>query len=471
MEINTSTKREKIKKRRKIVLGVLIGYIAVMLIGYLGISYYFSSHFFEGTKINGTDSSRKTIAEVKEDIIEKIDAYALKIELRGGGVETIKAPDVKLAYIDDHRVDELMEAQNQYKWLLSFSDDNKHEFAAGTTYEKELVGTNMEEMSCFQEGNIEKPQDAYIEDNGETYEIIPEVEGNELNWDKAHGAIIEALDIGATEISFEELECYERPNIFKDDETLNKELEILNRLTATNITYDFGDERLEVIDRATVQSWLVEGEGGEWSIDPDSLNAFVLDMARKYDTFGLKREFKTYRGSTISLTGGDYGWCIDKGKTAEALMIAINEGRSEVIEPVWLYSAQSKGVNDIGGTYVEISIAEQRMWCYKDGKVIVDTPIVTGNPSRGNATPTGGCWAVDAKKRDAVLTGEGYASPVTYWMPFNGNVGIHDADRWRSSYGGSIYLTDGSHGCINTPYRNAEKIFNNIQIGTPVIVY
>lgn len=111
------------------------------------------------------------------------------------------------------------------------------------------------------------------------------------------------------------------------------------------------------------------------------------------------------------------------------------------------------------------------MWCYKDGQQIVDTPVVTGNVSRGFDTPSNGVWAIDAKKQDAILEGEGYASPVTFWLPFNGNVGIHDADRWRSEYGGEIYKTNGSHGCVNTPYENAEKIFNAVDIGTAVVVY
>ena len=123
----------------------------------------------------------------------------------------------------------------------------------------------------------------------------------------------------------------------------------------------------------------------------------------------------------------------------------------------------------IGYTYVEICISQQRMWCYQDGNVIVDTPVVTGNPNKGNATPSGGVWAIDAKKRDAVLTGEGYTAPVSYWMPFNGNVGIHDMERY--AFGGTIYLSNGSHGCINTPYDQAEIIYNTVSIGTPVIVY
>ena len=69
-----------------------------------------------------------------------------------------------------------------------------------------------------------------------------------------------------------------------------------------------------------------------------------------------------------------------------------------------------------------------------------------------------------------MLRGQGYASPVKYWMPFYGNYGIHDAS-WRSSFGGDIYLTNGSHGCVNTPRDAMQVIFENVEKGTPVVLY
>lgn len=106
-----------------------------------------------------------------------------------------------------------------------------------------------------------------------------------------------------------------------------------------------------------------------------------------------------------------------------------------------------------------------------DGTCIVDTPVVTGTKGVSDReTPSGGVWAIDAKMVDYYLVGQGYNTHVDYWMPFNGNVGIHDAS-WRDSFGGSIYLTNGSHGCVNTPYKAAKKIYENVSIGTPVIVY
>ena len=94
---------------------------------------------------------------------------------------------------------------------------------------------------------------------------------------------------------------------------------------------------------------------------------------------------------------------------------------------------------------------------------------MSGNVSRGHTTPAG-LYSLTYKQRDAVLKGEGYASPVKYWMPFNGGVGLHDAT-WRSTFGGTIYKTGGSHGCINLPYSAAQKIFAQLKTGDPVLVY
>ena len=74
------------------------------------------------------------------------------------------------------------------------------------------------------------------------------------------------------------------------------------------------------------------------------------------------------------------------------------------------------------------------------------------------------------KQRRRILRGPGYASFVNYWMPVNGNIGLHDAT-WRKEFGGEIYKTSGSHGCINLPYEKAEKIFEKAEVGLPVIMY
>ena len=114
-------------------------------------------------------------------------------------------------------------------------------------------------------------------------------------------------------------------------------------------------------------------------------------------------------------------------------------------------------------------MTQQHLWYYKDGALVADGDVVTGNKALNHSTPVG-TYRITYKEKNATLKGEDYESKVTYWMPFNGNIGVHDAI-WRDKFGGQIYLTNGSHGCVNAPYALAEKIFNNIEAGIPVICY
>jgi len=151
------------------------------------------------------------------------------------------------------------------------------------------------------------------------------------------------------------------------------------------------------------------------------------------------------------------------------LIEIIKAGQTIAKEPTYIQKGMTHEVNDIGKTYVEINLTKQHMWFYKNGTLIADTDVVTGNTSLKRGTPAG-VYSLKYKVRNANLSGEGYSTPVEVFMPFNGNIGIHDAS-WKKAFGGSIYLTNGSHGCINTPPSVAKKIFNNIDANTPVICY
>lgn len=124
---------------------------------------------------------------------------------------------------------------------------------------------------------------------------------------------------------------------------------------------------------------------------------------------------------------------------------------------------------DVGDTYIEIDISDQHMWYIVKGDVYVSTPVVTGNYDSMD-TPKG-VFSIRNKATDVSLVGSGYVSFVEYWMAFIGSsYGIHDAS-WRSSFGGSIYKGNGSHGCVNTPYDAVRKIYNHVSVGTPVVIH
>jgi lipoprotein-anchoring transpeptidase ErfK/SrfK len=119
------------------------------------------------------------------------------------------------------------------------------------------------------------------------------------------------------------------------------------------------------------------------------------------------------------------------------------------------------------GTYADVNLTTQHMFFVKDGVKVLECDIVSGAPYM--ATPTG-TFRLYGKTSPAVLVGADYRTPVTYWMPFNGGVGFHDAN-WQPWFGGNRYLNNGSHGCINMPFDKAKELYSYISIGDTVKVH
>lgn len=216
------------KKIIKITLGVLAGYFLIMMIGYMGVVFYFSNHFQKGTTINGISCENKTVEQVKQQIQKQIGDYKLKIKEKDGKTETISAVQVELSYVDDQKVEELLDMQNPWRWMKELSKKKTYKMETTTTYNEELLEEVLDELSCFQKENIIAPQDAYIKREGEEYVIVPEVEGTTLKEEVVEKAVKEAIQKGDTEIDLEELECYEKPSLYQKDASLLRELEEKN---------------------------------------------------------------------------------------------------------------------------------------------------------------------------------------------------------------------------------------------------
>ena len=227
-------------------------------------------------------------------------------------------------------------------------------------------------------------------------------------------------------------------------------------------------EQKEVLDGATVSSWL-HVDGFEVKLDTSQVENYVAALRKKYDTIFRSRTFMTSYGKEITIDGGDYGWWMNYDQEAKELEEMIENGESGERTPVYYQTAASYGTPDYGNTYVEINLTAQHLFFYQDGQLMMESDFVSGNSAKGYDTPAG-VYSITYKQRDATLKGENYETPVSYWMPFNRNIGMHDAS-WRSDFGGTIYKTKGSHGCINMPPAKAQEMYGYVQKGTPVICY
>lgn len=463
------------KKSRKVLFGIAGGIAACLLLGYVSLAVYYHDRFYPGTVIKDNSFGGKKVEDVKEILKKSSKDYVLTIKEKEDKTELISGEAIKLQYKDDRELDEVKEKQNSWLWPIQIFQDKIYMVSMEHSYDEASFTQAVNQLACMQDANMTPPQDARLEDDDTAYQIVPEVEGTALDKEKTTEVIKKAVDERRTEVSLTDEDCYLKPTVLQSDEELAKEAEKLNKITATQITVNFGNGT-ETVTRDMLKSWLVKGEDGTYTFDVNLVKPVVIGWSEKYNTYGKPRDFKTSGGGTVRLTTGDYGWRVWQDKTTDALIAALNAGQSGELEPTWLYKGQTHEGNDINGTYVEISIDQQRMWFYKNGTCLVDTPVVTGNPNKGHGTPKGGVWRLKDKASPFTLVGKkpdgsiDYEEPVNYWMPFNGGVGIHDLTK-RSSFGGDIYLTNGSHGCINTPLDNVRTIYENIEVNTPIVVY
>ncbi|MBZ9685660.1 L,D-transpeptidase/peptidoglycan binding protein [Clostridium estertheticum] len=466
-EVEKSTKRS-IKKRKKIVLGIIIS-ICTLLIIYFGMAIYFMNHFYFGSTINRISVSGKSVEAVNEQMASEIQKYQLNIKERGGINEQITGEEIGLKYDMNGEFKEFKDKQNPYKWISVVFNTKDSKMIVGVKYDKDLLKEHVNKLSCFDSSKVIEPKNAgykYI-DNG--YVIVDEVIGNKGDKDILYKNAIDAITKGETTIDLESINYYVKPQYTSKSPKVVATRDKLNKYVSSKITYIFGGDK-EILDGSTINKWVTVDENSEVTFNEKQVEIYMDVLASEYNTVAKTRNFVSSSGKVINIGGGSYGFAINKVKETQDLISMIMEGKSIEREPAYYQTALSRGKDDIGNTYVEIDLSRQHLWFYKNGVLITQGDVVTGNDGSDKTRTPVGIYMINYKERNATLKGEDYAAPVNYWLPFNGGIGIHDAS-WRDKFGGVLYKTGGSHGCINSPYDVAKTIFNNIEAGTPVVCY
>jgi len=474
--MNEKQPRSRKKKPFPVKAVAIVAAVLVVCAG-SGSGYYvyqaqqYNRVFFPNTVINGMDVSQKTVDQVKEMIASGIQGYSLVLKERGGDTEEIFGAEIDLKSEFDGSLENYLAAQEPMKWFSHRSKKTEYEIPTMIAYDKTKLSEKIDGLVCLREDYAKAPVDAYMSEYqpGIGFSIIPEEQGNLLKKDVLTEGVVHAIDNLSKELDLEELDAYEKPEITSDHEGLQALADKLNRYVNMTVTYQFGDSR-ETLGGDVISQWISVGaDGTTVLLDRDQVAAYVKGLALKYDTAYKSKTLNTSYGKTVTISKGFYGWKINQGEETTQLYDIIQSGESQTREPVYSQKANSHGANDYGNTYVEINLTAQHLFFYKDGKLVIESDFVSGNHAKGYDTPSG-AYPLTYKQKDATLKGENYRTPVSYWMPFNGNIGMHDA-KWRSSFGGQIYMTNGSHGCVNLPPSVAKVIFQNISTGDPVLCY
>lgn len=271
---------------------------------------------------------------------------------------------------------------------------------------------------------------------------------------------------------FKDASAYAVPDAVSCAAGYSKKYSSTNRSAPFDMAIWF-DGGYSFLTRDMTAKWRIETPIGQYIWNEAGMSEYLEGIASVYNKEG-PLDFMTHDDRVINLRSEFKGRMLDIKGTIEEIKRKAVEG-TYFADPVWNIPDEEY-INGIYRplNYVEVDIKAQHVYFYKDGEMIFDTDCVSGTANSYRESDPG-IFRIKAKRSPSVLRGPNedgtmYESHVTYWMPYNAGEGLHDAS-WRGSFGGSIYLYSGSHGCINLPIPSAKFIYEHVSVGTPVIVY
>lgn len=467
------TRNEKRNSRSRTRVGVivLLGLLVVLVGGYAVRSTYYAQRFLPKTVVNGVKIDNLTVDEANKKITHELSESPFIIKVDNKNWKEIQRKDLGWQNNYQTGLTEMQKKQNPFSWGMQLVSAADTEDVDGNTLDEnklnavgEAVRGEITQMNTTRTAT----ENATVTHTNEGFEIVPEKQGTTIDVDAAVAAFKEAAKTGKQTINF--TDYLSKPTITKNDESLKKTMDKMNAIAKIKANYSINGQNFQ-IPTADINDWLID-DNGTLSLDQAKVTTYVSSLGEKYNTKTNSTEFNSTRRGKVSVPAGTYSWTINTPEEVTALTNQILEGKDFTRSPI-VTGATTADKPLVDKTYIEVDLQNQHMWYYKDGKVALETDIVSGKPT--SPTPPGVDY-VWSKEKNKTLKGKNddgtdYASPVNFWMPIDWTgVGLHDSD-WQPAYGGELWKTRGSHGCVNTPPDVMAKLFDMVEVGTPVLVF
>lgn len=461
------------KYKRSILIGV-VAIIALAVIYAEGLQYY-TTNFFPETYINGINYGNTS----RDSVWSYVEGIKPQVQIDVAGQDdshfTFALADISEEYVfaDESAI---AEGAGSDIWAWPIHCLGRRDITAKVV----LNITNKEVKDyldkAYAKMDIIEPQDAYVEGydkSKKSFTVVEEVYGNKPDTQLVADIIMQKLEEmdttveGSIDVDLIAAGAIEKPSVTSDDKELNDVVAKANKYLKSDITYNWNGSEVHIpVD--TIASW-VSIDGTEVTLDEAAIKKYLNGLAEEYDTYEKAGSFKTADGRVKSIPRRLFGFKADIGKEAGRLAEQIEKGASVTLDVYSRNKGYVIGSNDWGNSYVEVDMTAQVLYLWVDGNQVLSTPVVTGDMATGCNSPEG-IFGVKYKKTETVLRGATWNDFVYYWMPYWKNYGMHDAT-WRDQFGGEIYKTSGSHGCVNIPLEAAGVVFNTVDTGFPVICY
>jgi len=466
-------------KHKKLItwLSIILGLIVFI---YVAVSFYFMDRFLPNTWIYGVYATGRSAEAVAAEANAGVRYPDIRIRWTDGSESVIDPASVDFNVDLSKGVYNIKARENAFLWPKAML----HSVYVGDemviSYNSDKLRSEFEKLDVVRKEKEDTPVYKIVFDPVTGYGISDNHCGR-INLDKVLAVLNQKLSEGTTLLILDDTFYLDEP-YSNEEKALQAEWDELSGFLTTDLVYDMGAEKISF--DPSVMSFLILSENGrpvrddsgEYIIDDEAVEKWVDDLCTAYNTYGLDRQFEASNGKTVTIPAfySTYGTELDRNAELKYLneMLRsdqLRDGEADIHIPRYTHEATFRGLNDIGDTYVEVDLSDQYMYYYKNGELIIETDIVSGDIPKGWTTPRG-VFAINGKYTDTYLYGRDYIDFVSYWMPYFRGYGLHDSD-WRDEWGGDIYTYDGSHGCINMCKDAARTVYENIEIGTPVVVY
>ncbi|EJQ37804.1 hypothetical protein IEC_02332 [Bacillus toyonensis] len=448
-----------------------VGIIA-LLVG--GVSYYQVTHFNSNVTINETKVGGMSADQAIQKL--KTSGLANKVYVDQQQILDEKETKTELTEKDLPQVKKLLKSQ----WTFFPSSKEKNYSVLpkkADQYRSETMKKLVEEKLVSMNKELKAPQDAMAKLEQGKIVISKSVDGKQYDVT----SLLKDYDKQKYKSEIHLKSTYIQP-IKEDDPIIKKEEQALQNLLGQSVEYKVQNEVYPLKAKDLIQNASMSKDM-KVTIDASDIKKKITEINNAKSTLNKNFSFKTHSGSVISVKGQGYGWALDVEKETKQVQQAFEKGEKSLsASNIHGNGWEKEGIgyettanNGIGDTYAEVSIADQQIWIYKDGKLAVTTNVVTGKHSTSEDTSPG-VWYVLYKRTPYTLKGSAvgkadYAVKVDYWVPFtNSGQGFHDAG-WRTNWANNAYLTGGSGGCVNLLPNVAKTVYDNLNTYDPVIVY
>ena len=465
----------------------LICILGILLVVYIGVSVYFSSHFLPNTTVNGDNVSGMAHEELASRITNAGMSY--QTHVTGDGVDLqIGGKEIGVNYDGAAYAQAAAKQYSGWAWPVDVFQSRELKVDQGVTLDEGLLAKAIDPAVENVNQNATPPTNASIQYDATSGKFVETKDalGTQVNRDAVIASVKNGVIALHEQITLGNEELVQ-PTLKAGDKALNDGLNRANEIVTKSIPLRVAGIDAMAIDGSLLSQWLSINEKGEVSLNEEAVQTWTQgDLSSKFDTVGTARTYTRPDGKVVEVAveSGDleysYGWRIDGETLAQAIVNNVKSNNFQAIEVPMLQQAATwnPGGQEWPNRYVDVDISEQYVRMYdENSNVIIETPCVSGDPARNGGTQRG-VYTIYNKASPMNLVGldengdgqPDYIVPVTFWMPFDGGEGLHDATS-RGAFGGSIYTYNGSHGCVNLPYSAAAEFWDQTEVGTVVVVH